>query len=52
MDVRDTSNRYSSLEKGLIRTFSPKYANYFGDGSGRLVHENLTPIKHLTQSYD
>jgi hypothetical protein len=27
--------RYSALETQLMRTFSPKYANYFGDGSGR-----------------
>ena len=31
----EKSIRYSALESQLMRTFSPKYANYFGDGSGR-----------------
>ena len=40
MDRRGISNtdkaiRYSALESQMMRTFSPKYASYFGDGSGR-----------------
>lgn len=31
----DKSARYTALETQLMRTFSPKYVNYFGDGSGR-----------------
>lgn len=30
-----TPKRYSALETKLMRTEDPKYANYFGDGSGR-----------------
>ena len=32
---QERSQRYSAIENNLLRTFSPKHANYFGDGSGR-----------------
>lgn len=31
----DARTRYSTLENDLLRTHGPKYASYFGDGSGR-----------------
>ena len=31
----DAKTRYSSIENCMLRTFSPKHCNYFGDGSGR-----------------
>ena len=36
-DVRaaDAKVRYSTIENDMLRTFSPKHANYFGDGTGR-----------------
>ena len=34
-DSTEKQIRYSTLEAQMLRTCSPKYASYFGDGSGR-----------------
>ena len=31
----DAKTRYSTIENVMLRTFSPKHCNYFGDGGGR-----------------
>ena len=33
--LAEKSIRYTALEAQLMRTISPKYASYFGDGGGR-----------------